>query len=572
MTAAPRTAEAPTWAPSPARRDTTNLFNRGFGLIIVFGLVFAFVGLASSSYYVDELFTLYLIDHHSGFSEVLTRALTDTSPPAYDLLLYGWSMIAGTSEVALRAPSALFAVGAVMVFVLGLRRRYSLPARLFAAAVAVSGHFWFVQSQMARNYALSLLVSSSLIVLAVILRERIRTGRPVALAWASLSLVALAGTMVHFFLALEAGLVIAFLILTTGGVRLKIALIASGLACVAVTLAYSATLLGHTKQDIHHMWFGTDPKFLAIETARALHGVAGFGVMTAIAILGALAVAAGGRSPPESSAPEERERIWVIGLALFIAAGLVALGLTVSALLAPVYSERNLLVAAPVLWLISAALFEHARPALVGKWGILAAAAIIAALGAVQVVHAVGRFLPTQQEWRSSARYVDNTNACRGKLVPVLALQTFAPHTPYFLELERSAFYGHYARQPGRLAIYMPSDFGARDRDHRGGLPEYGPPAPPIAAELARARPDLRSLVAERLAGPPNGCHILAWASHVVEPSDIQNLRQAMAASVGASESRIVVRSFQHFTPGFPGWRSTAEAFVVEAAPVPPGP
>jgi uncharacterized membrane protein len=97
-----------------------------FGLIALITCASAFVGLSSSGLWIDELFTVHLINHHGGLGEVFRRALTDTHPPFYYFILYGWTRLAGLSETALRLPSAVFAVAAVGIFAAGARRVMSL--------------------------------------------------------------------------------------------------------------------------------------------------------------------------------------------------------------------------------------------------------------------------------------------------------------------------------------------------------------------------------------------------------------------------------------------------------------
>jgi len=257
--------------------------------------------------------------------------------------------------------------------------------------------------------------------------------------------------------------------------------------------------------------------------------------------------------------------VWSAGLALFVMLGVAVLGLGVSVTLAPIYSERNLLVTAPMFWLLCAALFEAARPNLARAGGKALAALIILALAGSQAVYVRGRFLPRVEEWRGAAQFVDLQTACSGQVIPVLALQTFGPHTPYFLQLEERRFYGHYAKAPQRLRVFMPSDFGGRDRDSRSYAPETGPPARPTAAELARARPDLTALMRARLAGGSSTCPVLALANHVLVLSDAENLRQAIAATAGVPEGRVILAPFRHYRLGYDGWLGVAEDFVVMA-------
>ena len=202
--------------------------------------VYAFVGLSASSWWTDELFTLFLIDHHGGAGEVVRRALTDTHPPAYYLLLFGWSRLFGLGEVALRSLSALLAVGAVAVFVVATRGVFSRTARAFAAAIATTSPIWFFQAQNIRNYALCFLLAAVLLSLALGLRREMRGGRGTwGWRWAALTLVGALDAMTHFYGLLTVGALLLVLILTLPSWRLRAALAASGLAILAGDVAYT---------------------------------------------------------------------------------------------------------------------------------------------------------------------------------------------------------------------------------------------------------------------------------------------------------------------------------------------
>lgn len=104
----------------------------GFGLACAIGLVFAFVGLDTRSLWFDELFTAKLIEPWPA-TTLFGRIVTDLHPPLYLLTLGAFAQLLGDGENGLRLPSALAACGAIVVFVLGTRAAFSLPARLLMA-------------------------------------------------------------------------------------------------------------------------------------------------------------------------------------------------------------------------------------------------------------------------------------------------------------------------------------------------------------------------------------------------------------------------------------------------------
>ncbi len=257
--------------------------------------LFAFVGLSTSSYWTDELFTLFVVDHSGGLAEVLRRALTDTHPPGYYFILYEWSRLFGLSEVATRVLSAGLAVVAALVFFVSLRRVFSPAARGFALALGLTSIFWFDQAQNARSYSLCMLVSALLLAVALSARRAVAAGKAVPAGTAAgLLLVGLIGSFAHSYVFLEVGLVYLFLLLTVPSLPFRAVLVFGGAAIAVLYAVYARALLSHTLQDVHHMWFRNDAVFFfnQITTAwRIAFGISG------IVAAGLLGIAAWGRPP-----------------------------------------------------------------------------------------------------------------------------------------------------------------------------------------------------------------------------------------------------------------------------------
>src|SRR5262245_57234386 len=167
-----------------------------FGAACAVGLVFAFVGLDTHSFWYDELFTARLLEPEPG-TTLPSRIATDVHPPLYLLALGLFTDILGDSDWALRAFSAIAACGAIVLFIAGTRSAFSLPARLFGAAMATGSLFWFFQAQNARSYALCLLIGSAVMVIALALLQGEGRRR---LLLAGLLALMLAGSFVHFYL------------------------------------------------------------------------------------------------------------------------------------------------------------------------------------------------------------------------------------------------------------------------------------------------------------------------------------------------------------------------------------
>ena len=80
----------------------------------------------------------------------------EATPPLHYLLLFAWQRLIGSSEYALRFPSAAFGVLTVaMVYVMG-RRLVSAPAGALAAIFVAASPYLIAQSQIARSYSMAI--------------------------------------------------------------------------------------------------------------------------------------------------------------------------------------------------------------------------------------------------------------------------------------------------------------------------------------------------------------------------------------------------------------------------------
>ena len=118
-----------------------------------------FVWLGHASLWIDELFSVSWSQLDVPFL-LGEGARTETNPPAYYILLHGWIDIFGTTEIAIRAFSALIsAVTVLVVYVIGRMlkdRPTALLAGLFMAVNPVAIAF----AQEARAYSLMALLDS----------------------------------------------------------------------------------------------------------------------------------------------------------------------------------------------------------------------------------------------------------------------------------------------------------------------------------------------------------------------------------------------------------------------------
>lgn len=512
---------------------------RIFALLAALAFIFAFVGLSVGGFWTDELFTMYVVDHEGGFREVLRRALTDTHPPAYYLALHAWTRVFGTSEPAARSFSAICCIGALATFALRTGRALTPTARAFAAAAAGASVFWFFQSQNARDYGLALLAVSAMVVLALEARVSSGVGRaPSPLVHLGLFAAGLLASLTHFYGLLAAGAVYAALVLTIPRLRERLGFVAGGLVVLGVDLVYIRGLVAHTRQDFHQLWFSNDPGFLLNQLAHVCTSTAGPGVSIGAAALAVLAWRRrSGRAAGVS--PEAR---WLTGLGALGLFGMVLGGLAVSVLFAPSFSDANVLVGSPFLWILLARLYDIGAPR-PGAAGSVLVPAGLAVLIAVQLALMLpSRFLPRTEQWRASAQAVAALPACAGQEVPAVMPARFAAPTPFFLELFRRSFYGRYL--PGgsdRIQVY------------------------PEAAFTGQARgAGLQALLARRTHDPA-ACPLLAWAAHDMTAAGARALAGAIARRTGVDPDGVEVHPFYDYKVVWLGEVRRPSAFLILA-------
>jgi 4-amino-4-deoxy-L-arabinose transferase-like glycosyltransferase len=158
------------------------------------GLAMRFASLGVQSYHHDEVITVARVIPGS-FTDMLKQVKgSESNPPLYYVLAWGWAKAFGTGEVGMRSLSALFGAATVpLAYCIGAELSSRRAGLITAALVAVSPMLiWY--SQEARSYALLVFFcAASLFFFARALRTR--SGRDLAL-WALASALALCS---HYF-------------------------------------------------------------------------------------------------------------------------------------------------------------------------------------------------------------------------------------------------------------------------------------------------------------------------------------------------------------------------------------
>ncbi|HSZ69085.1 MAG TPA: glycosyltransferase family 39 protein [Solirubrobacteraceae bacterium] len=162
--------------------------------LTLFGAILRFATLDVQSIWSDEAATIVLV--HRGLGGLLSHISTsETTPPLYFVLVWGWTKVFGTSVFAFRSLSAL--VGTITIPVIYLAgRRISPRVGIWAAALTTVNPAMYYYSQEARSYALLILFSAAALVFWQRALERPGTAR--LAGWAAMSALAL---LTHYFAA-----------------------------------------------------------------------------------------------------------------------------------------------------------------------------------------------------------------------------------------------------------------------------------------------------------------------------------------------------------------------------------
>jgi mannosyltransferase len=158
------------------------------------GFAARFASLGLQSYHHDEVITALRVIPGS-FGEMLHSVrVSESNPPLYYVLAWGWAKLFGTAEIGLRSLSALFGAATVPVGYLIGRQLASRRAGLVLAALIALNPMLIWYSQEARSYALLVFFGAlSLLFFA----RALHTGRGRDLAlWALASALALCS---HYF-------------------------------------------------------------------------------------------------------------------------------------------------------------------------------------------------------------------------------------------------------------------------------------------------------------------------------------------------------------------------------------
>jgi hypothetical protein len=501
-----------------------------FGLALGVGLIGAFVGLDTHSFWFDELFTATLLQPDgTGLLEggLMARIATDVHPPVYLVLLSLYAKLAGTSDAALRSFSALCACGSLLVFVVGTRRSFSIGGRLFAGALAAGSLFWFFQAQNARSYALGLLIGAAILALTLRLLED-RPWRESRPQWTSLVALMIVGSFVHFYVLYECLAVLIVLGLLRPPLRVAMAAI-GGTLLVAALLYVKLVITPFTRVSLDTNWYRNDFDWYLQVLGSCLYSTFGRGGLVALLICAIVFVFARMSGARTERRPLDRITVLLCGVPLLVLAGAIAS----STLQSPNFYDRNFLVASPFLWAVSARLYDAATAAASGllRRVLNAALAVIVLALASIVWHRLpsNEVFPFDYEpYRQSAEWIATLPECRDQVLPVISTDLALWYKPGYADAIYTSGYGRYLRGFAHPELLFLADVRA-----------HAIPA------------DLKRELQRRIDG--GGCPVLAWSAHNVTLPVMTAAASHLlvAADRPSAQAMVATQAFEDDSPGF---------------------
>jgi hypothetical protein len=503
-----------------------------FGLAVAVGLVGAFVHLDGHSFWIDELFTARLLEPVAG-TDLFGRIATDVHPPLYMAALWLHAQLFGTSDAALRGLSAAAACAAILVFITGTRAFFSLPARLFGAALATGTLFWFFQAQNARSYALCLLIGAAMMPVGLGLATSADRPGPWRRQLPVLALLMLAGSFVHFYVMYESlGLLLVLAVFH----RRRLPVLA-GLALILVLVAAAYVKLvieARSQVALDSNWYLNTPAWYAEVLKASVRYTFGYtGVVALVMCVMAamfgrvLARRSGAAVTTVTGIPLDPVTITLLGVPILVLAG----GVISSTLLAPNFFDRNFLVVSPFIWGVSARLYDAAMekaPPLVR----IALASLLAIL-VLPTASIVMARLPSHEApafyepFRSSAEWIRSLPACRGQIVPAISTDNPDWYKPGYAAIVYESAYGRYLEGFAQPQLVFTRDIAER-------LPT-----------------SLKADLIQRLDG--QACPVLAWAAHNIDAEGIERVKARLLTVLGhdSAAPRIKVRAFVDGATGY---------------------
>jgi 4-amino-4-deoxy-L-arabinose transferase-like glycosyltransferase len=260
-----------------AIREAARARSRAFWIVAgltVLAAVLRFATLGVQAYHHDEVVTASRVLRDGFWHAMEAVGFSESAPPLYYGLAWGWTQLTGTGEFGLRSLSALAGVATVPVaYLLGVELRGRRAGIVAAALVAVNPMLlWY--SQEARGYALLAFLTAAAalyFVRALTATSGSGSGRRDLTLWGVFSALALA---THYFAIFPIALEAVWLLRRRGRRALAGLWIVLLAGLLLAPLAIHQVSLGHAEwiggRSLGHRLWETGATFVVGETGEII--------------------------------------------------------------------------------------------------------------------------------------------------------------------------------------------------------------------------------------------------------------------------------------------------------------
>jgi len=409
--------------------------------IILGAILVRFIGLTRESFWNDETYTGYLAQLPS-LKQVLHFISYDVHPPGYFSLVWGWGRLFGMSDYSLRATSAVAGVLLVPVAYRIGKQLFDAKTGMISAFISAFIFQSIYYSQELRAYIfLALLSALSVTILLDCLHSLEAQEKQSPWRYFGLLLVCGLNGYFHYFGLMFSALVAATFVIYAFRFRRqrKIALL-FGAGFFAMYLPWLPVALHSVNRT---SWMQRPDARFVIESANIFYGPGR--VLDAI-VVGVILCGFGYALFKKGWKGIEAGDRWLLAW-IFVP---LAISVSISLTVRPVYSPRNLLIAGVAAWILLARAITLLPWRSVYQWGL--AIGVLAICHVLQIVSPThGYFVkPTKQQFREAAAYVATHNTER---LPIYAIDW---------DTENYAYYLSYVHQDGLIKTLSDLDIQSK--------------------------------------------------------------------------------------------------------------
>jgi 4-amino-4-deoxy-L-arabinose transferase-like glycosyltransferase len=140
-------------------------------LITILGALLRGYRLGAQGFWIDEVFMTTMATERSLSELLFVVPQFEPHPPLYNVFMWAWVGIFGTSEIAMRSSSVLFSIATIPLVYLLVRRLFDRPTAVIVGTFVAVSPFQIWYAQEARMYAPLVLLTVASFYLLVRLTE-----------------------------------------------------------------------------------------------------------------------------------------------------------------------------------------------------------------------------------------------------------------------------------------------------------------------------------------------------------------------------------------------------------------